>query len=215
MSEIPKKKRGRKPKNKIINNPDPIFDSNSLDNILLTCIKKPESDILINENDIKPSDNSENYFQEYNSSNNKKCWNCSYNIDGEIYSYPINYFNNLFKINGNFCCYQCAARYIYENYNDKEFLDKYYLLNFYVNIKYNKLDKIKIPYSKLRLIDYGGDLTKQEYIDSENITYDSYIPPTVYVNNIVYNKSTSSSNGGDFKLSRRNKKNSNFIKNLT
>lgn len=215
MSEIPKKKRGRKPKNKIISNPDPIFDSNSLDNILITCIKKPESDILINENDIKPSDNSENYFQEYNSSNNKKCWNCSYNIDGEIYSYPINYFNNLFKINGNFCCYQCAARYIYENYNDKEFFDKYYLLNFYVNIKYNKLDKIKIPYSKLRLIDYGGDLTKQEYIDSENITYDSYIPPTVYVNNVVYNKSISSSNGGDFKLSRRNKKNSNFIKNLT
>tara|TARA_Y100000389_G_C17341518_1_gene453585 strand:+ start:11 stop:658 length:648 start_codon:yes stop_codon:yes gene_type:complete len=215
MSEIPKKKRGRKPKNKIISNPDPIFDSNSLDNILITCIKKPESDILINENDIKPSDNSENYFQEYKHSNNKKCWNCSYNIDGEVYSYPINYFNNLFKINGNFCCYQCAARYIYENYNDKEFLDKYYLLNFYVNIKYNKLDKIKIPYSKLRLIDYGGDLTKQEYIDSENITYDSYIPPTVYVNNVVYNKSTSSSKGSDFKLSRKNKKINSFIKNLT
>jgi hypothetical protein len=215
MSEIPKKKRGRKPKNKIISNPDPIFDSNSLDNILITCIKKPESDILINENDIKPSDNSENYFQEYKPSNNKKCWNCSYNIDGEVYSYPINYFNNLFKINGNFCCYQCAARYIYENYNDKEFLDKYYLLNFYVNIKYNKLDKIKIPYSKLRLIDYGGDLTKQEYIDSENITYDSYIPPTVYVNNVVYNKSTSSSKGSDFKLSRKNKKINSFIKNLT
>ena len=215
MSEIPKKKRGRKPKNKIISNPDPIFDSNSLDNILITCIKKPESDILINENDIKPSDNSENYFQEYNSSNNKKCWNCSYNIDGEIYSYPINYLNNLFKINGNFCCYQCAARYIYENYNDKEFLDKYYLLNFYVNIKYNKLDKIKIPYSKLRLIDYGGDLTKQEYIDSENITYDSYIPPTVYVNNLVYNKSISSSKESDFKLSRKNKKINSFIQNLT
>ena len=40
MSEIPKKKRGRKPKNKIINNPDPVFDSNSLDDILITCIKK-------------------------------------------------------------------------------------------------------------------------------------------------------------------------------
>jgi hypothetical protein len=215
MSEIPKKKRGRKPKNKIISNPDPIFDSNSLDNILITCIKKTESDILINENDIKPSDNSDNCFQEYNSSNNKKCWNCSYNIDGEVYSYPINYFNNVFKINGNFCSYQCAARYIYENYNDKDFLDKYYLLNFYVNIKYNKLDKIKIPYSKLRLIDYGGDLTKQEYIDSENITYDSYIPPTVYVNNLVYNKSISSSKESDFKLSRKNKKINSFIQNLT
>ena len=35
MEEIHKKKRGRKPKNKIINNPDPVFDSNSLDDIVL------------------------------------------------------------------------------------------------------------------------------------------------------------------------------------
>jgi hypothetical protein len=214
MSELPKKKRGRKPKNKIINNPDPVFDSNSLDDILITCIKKPKEDVTVKENNIKPNDTSENNFQEYESKNNKKCWNCSYDIEGEVYSYPISYFNNVFNVNGNFCCYECAARYIYDNYNDKEFWDKYYLLNFYVNIKYNKSSKVKIPLPKLRLIDYGGDLTKQEYIDSENITYDCYIPPTVYVNNLNYSKNITNMKEGEFKLFRKNKRKNNFL-NLT
>ena len=215
MSELPKKKRGRKPKNKIINNPDPVFDSNSLDDILITCIKKPKDDVIVKDNNIKPNDVLENNFQEYESKNNKKCWNCSYDIEGEVYSYPISYYNNVFNVNGNFCCYECAGRYIYENYNDKEFWDKYYLLNFYVNLKHNKNNKVKIPYSKLRLIDYGGDLTRQEYIDSENITYDCYIPPTVYINNINYSKSITNKKEGEFKLFRKNKRKNNFLKNLT
>lgn len=215
MSEIPKKKRGRKPKNKIINNPDPVFDSNSLDDILITCIKKPKDDISIDEEiEVKPNDNNDNY-QEYQPKMNNKCWNCSYTIKGEVYSYPTCYFNNVFHLNGNFCCYECAARYIYDNYNDKEFWDKYYLLNFYVNLKHDKYNKVKIPLPKLRLIDYGGDLTKQEYIDSENITYDCYIPPTVYVNNVFYNKDISYSKEGEFKLFRKNKRKNNFLKNLT
>ena len=215
MSETPKKKRGRKPKNKIISNPDPVFDSNSLDDILITCIKKPKNDIKIEEEIVKPIDVSENNFQEYESKKNNKCWNCSYDIDGEVHSYPVSYFNNVFNVNGNFCCYECAGRYIYENYNDKEFWDKYYLLNFYVNLKCNKSTKVKIPYSKLRLIDYGGDLTKQEYIDSENITYDCYIPPTVYVNNLYYSKDITNTKEGEFKLFRKNKRKNNFLKNLT
>lgn len=216
MSELPKKKRGRKPKNKIITNPDPVFDSNSLDDILITCIKKPKDDINIQEDFIvKPNDNSEDNYQEYQHKLNNKCWNCSYTIEGEVYSYPTGYFNNIFNMNGNFCCYECAARYIYDNYNDKEFWDKYYLLNFYVNLKHDKLDKIKIPLPKLRLVDYGGDLTKQEYIDSENITYDCYIPPSVYVNNVFYNKDISYSKEGEFKLFRKNKRKNNFLKNLT
>lgn len=215
MSEIPKKKRGRKPKNKIINNPDPVFDSNSLDDILITCINKYNDDINIDEKtNVKPND-IVNDYEDYEHTNNSKCWNCSYNIEGEVYSYPINYFNNVFSVNGNFCCYQCAARYIYDNYNDREFRDKYYLLNFYVNLKSGKINKIKIPYSKLRLVDYGGDLTKQEYIDSENVTHDCFIPPTIYVNNLFYRKSIITNNNSRYKLYRKNKKDSNFIKNLT
>lgn len=215
MSEIHKKKRGRKPKNKIITNPDPVFDSNSLDDILIACIKKPKVEEIKIEEDIKPNDILQDNYQNYKPINNKKCWNCNYDIEGEIYSYPINYFNNTFNLNGNFCCYQCSARYIYDNYNDREFRDKYYLLNFYVNLKTNSKEKVKIPYSKLRLVDYGGDLTKQEYIDSENITYDCYIPPTVYINNMFYSRDIINRNDSKFKLYRKNKKNNEFIKNLT
>ena len=88
-------------------------------------------------------------------------------------------------------------------------------MNFYVNLKFNKNNKVKIPYSKLRLIDYGGDLTRQEYIDSKNITYDCYIPPTLYINNLNYSKSITNTKEGEFKLFRKNKKKNNFLKNLT
>jgi len=213
MTEVPKKKRGRKPKNKIITNPDPVFDSNSLDDILITCIKKPKNELVIEDEEVKPNDILDNHFQDYESKKNNKCWNCCYNIDGEIFSYPVSYYNNLFNINGNFCCFECAGRYIYENYNDKEFWDKYYLLNFYMNIKYNKTNKIKIPYSKLRLIDFGGDLTREEYINSENITYDCYLPPTVYINNLFYNKDIKNNKVGELKLSRKNKRKKNFMYN--
>ena len=80
-----------------------------------------------------------------------------------------------------------------------------------MNIKYNITSKVKIPYSKLRLIDYGGDLTKKEYINSENNTYDCYLPPTVYVNNIFYNKDNINTKVGEFKLFRKNKRNKNFL----
>ena len=215
MSEISKKKRGRKPKNKIISNPYPVFENNSLDNILITCIKKPVNEVIVEETNIKPCDLNDTNFLEYKSKKNNKCWNCSYDIEGEVYSYPVNYLNGIFYMNGNFCCYQCAARYIYDNFNSREFWDKYYLLNFYVNLKFDKREKINIPYSKLRLIDYGGDLTKQEYIDSENITYDCFNPPTIYVNNIFYSKDIINNKDGEFKLYRKKKKENKFLKNLT
>ena len=209
----PKKKRGRKPKNKIISNINPVFDSNSLENILITCIKKPQSQISVNDEKVKPNDISVDFQEcEYINNNNNKCWNCSYDIEGEVYSHPVSYINNVFNMNGNFCSHECAGRYIYETYNDNEFWDKYYLLNFYVNMKCNTDDKIKIPLSKLRLIDYGGDITKEEYITSKNITYDCYVPPTVYVNNLYYNKDIANIKEGEFKLFRKNKKQNNFKK---
>lgn len=208
----PKKKRGRRPKNKIISNINPVFDSNGLDDILIACIKKPKSLINVEDETIVGTDSLGDSFQEYESLKNNKCWNCSYDIEGEVYSFPVSYYNNVFNVNGNFCCYECAGRYIYETYNDKEFWDKYYLLNFYVNMKCNTTERINIPLSKLRLIDYGGDITKEEYITSKNITYDCYVPPTVYVNNLYYNKDIANIKEGEFKLFRKNKKQNNFKK---
>jgi len=215
MSEI-KKKRGRKPKNKIISNENPIFDTNNLDKILITCIKKPQSELIISD-DIKPHDENDNNFEEYESSKINKCWNCSYEICGQVYSYPLNYHNNVFQVNGNFCSHECSARYIYEVFVDRDFWEKYNLLNFYVNLTKNTSNYVKIPLSKLRLIDYGGDLTKEEYLDSENISYDCYTPPCLYVNNIFYNREFINIKENELKLFRRNKKKpyNKLIENLT
>jgi len=210
----PKKKRGRKPKNKIISNENPVFDSNSLDDILISCIKKPQTNISVKEDEVEPHDDIKDTFENFDHKIINKCWNCSYDIKGEVYSFPVSYFNGIFHINGNFCSNECSARYLYDNYNHKEFWDKYYLLNFYVNLRCNTDTKVNIPLSKLRLIDYGGDLTIEEYLKSKNITYDYYIPPTLYVNNIYYNKDTIN-NGTEFKLFRKNKKKNNFLENLT
>ena len=75
--------------------------------------------------------------------------------------------------------------------------------------------KIKIPPSRLRLIEYGGDLTKQEYLDTKNVSYDNYIPPIIYVNNSIYNKCSNYNKENEFKFFRKNKKKKKFIKNLT
>lgn len=210
-----KKKRGRKPKNKIIENDNPIFDTDNLDDILITCIKKPKVELIV-ENDIKPHDENDMVFEGYECSNINKCWNCSYTICDEIYSYPISYHNNIFQVNGNFCSHECSARYIFDEFGSRDFWEKYYLLNFYVNLKKNTTTNVKIPFSKLRLIDYGGDLTKEEYLVSENISYDCYTPPCLYVNNIFYNKEFTNMKEKELKLFRRNKnkQTNKFMENL-
>ena len=215
MSE-PKKKRGRKPKNKIISNDNPVFETDNLDDILITCIKKPQAELVIAE-DIKPHNNNDTMFEKYEGNLINKCWNCSYDIEAEIYSYPISYHNNVFHVNGNFCSHECSARYIYDEFGDKDFWEKYYLLNFYVNLKKNKIltDKVNIPFSKLRLIDYGGDLTKDEYLKSKNVSYDCYTPPCLYVNNIFYNKEFVNMKDNELKLFRKNKKVNNNFKQFT
>jgi len=211
MSE--KKKRGRKPKNKVISNDNPVFDTDNLDDILITCIKKSPKELIITD-DVEPHDSNNQEFEEYQCSKINKCWNCSYEIIGEIYSYPLNYHNNIFQVNGNFCSHECSARYIYEEFGDQDFWDKYYLLNFYVNLMKNTTGRVNIPFSKLRLIDYGGDLTKAAYLESHNISYDCYTPPCLYVNNIFYSKEFINMKDNEYKLFRRNKrrKNNNFQK---
>lgn len=217
MIKPAKKRRGRKPKNKIISNESPIFENEKIDNILVTCIKKHKENIYVDEL-VKPHDILQDNYDKVDMPplpKIKKCWNCSFGIEGDIVSYPTNYHDNMFYINGNFCSYECSARYIYETYSDREFWDKYHLLNFYTNMIRNTDTKIKIPPSRLRLIEYGGDLTKQEYLDTKNVSYDNYIPPIIYVNNSIYNKCSNYNKENEFKFFRKNKKKKEFIKNLT
>ena len=88
-----KKKRGRKPKNKIIVNENPKFEQDKVENLIssISIKKNTESFSIIESNNIDDIN--------YQSNENKcdLCWNCSQNIYINI-SYPINYINGTFSI---------------------------------------------------------------------------------------------------------------------
>jgi len=226
-----KKKRGRKPKSNIILNENPVFDNNNQDN-LIACIKHPKN-IDINEQKLSNIDSlnetndifflTENITEDINKDINKNinkdndkknCWNCCHNIDTDIISYPVKYINKIFYTNGNFCSYECAGRYIFDNFNDIEIWEKYNLLNFYYNVNTNNKKNIMVPPNKLRLKLFGGDLTREEYINNNNnSSYDGYLPPIIPINNLFYNNENKHiTSDNELKLYRKKKINKKNIK---
>ena len=227
MINVTKKKRGRKPKNKIVINDNPVFENkNKVDN-LIACIsyKKIEYDNENELNGFKGEDKNEQNNQNYSyipeeeniplnekkiTTNNKFkcCWNCSFDIKNQPISFPIKYNNGLFYTNGDFCTFECAGRYLLDNYKNKELWEKYTLLNYYHNkIKNdnNNDNKVKIAPSKLRLIKFGGDLEYEEYINSSSYNYnDNYIPPVIHVNHIFHKyESSNILDNNDLKIYRK------------
>jgi hypothetical protein len=185
-----KKKRGRKPKNNIILNENPVFDNLKGSDNLIACIKKNtiKNEIIISDKIEGIEETNNLCFLEDNIEIEKKCWNCCHSIEGNIISYPILYTNDIFYTNGNFCSYECSARYIFDNFNHKEIWEKYNLLNFYYNVNTNNKKHINIPPNRLRLKIFGGDLTRINYINNtNNISYDGYLPPIIPINNLFYN----------------------------
>lgn len=207
-----KKKRGRKPKNNIIHNENPIFDNINNEENLIVCIKNNGNNN--NKNKTKIDENSYNDNNNYSFINDENlqsislsselcCWNCCDKISTNI-SYPILYENNTFHTNGNFCSYECAGRYIFDTFTGKDLFEKYNLLNFFYYKNTNNKSCIKIPPSRLKLKKFGGELDKLDYINSKDyISYDGYLPPVIPVNNIFYkNEIINSNNNNQYKLYR-------------
>tara|TARA_Y100001970_G_C14220477_1_gene852354 strand:- start:1276 stop:1929 length:654 start_codon:yes stop_codon:yes gene_type:complete len=178
----PKKKRGRKPKNNVIVNTNPKFEQDKVDNLISSLnIKNNQSECSIDEYD--GIENFTNHQTVTSVTNKSVCWNCNHQLE-ETISYPINYINGIFYLNGSFCCYQCAGRYIFDTYHGEDLFKKYSLLNLYYNNVTNTCQKIRIAPEKIRLDIYGGDLSHSEYIDSSSETniQNGFIPPSIYIN---------------------------------
>ena len=206
----PKKKRGRKPKNKMIINENPQFDQeNKIDNLIASLqVNKPKTN-LETEVDVigGVNDNSDDKFSFIDETPTSKiCWNCCYDIE-LMSSFPIKYMDGVFYTCGNFCSYECAARYIFDTYNYKSLWEKYTLLNLLYNKNHNTSVKVKIAPSRLRLKKFGGDLTYEEYINksSRDMVPDIYIPPyMMHVTHEVSNvESVKLTDSGSLKMSRK------------
>ena len=219
MSQV-KKKRGRKPKNNIVINENPVFDNDAHDN-LISCVKCKDDIIISDEgkcisgiDGISGLDIDDNVsLLDATDTCQKKCWNCCHDIESDIISYPIAYLNGAFYTNGNFCSYECSARYIFDNFNHKEVWEKYNLLNLYYNMNTNQNKSVKVPPNRLRLQMFGGTLSRFEYINTlSTISYDGYMPPIIPVNNLFYdNDPHPVSTDNEYKLFRKNKTHKNNI----
>ena len=202
--DIPKK-RGRKPKNNIIINDNPVFDGNYNEDIT----------VKLNMIDDKTISSVSGYnkvidYQDI-SINNKSnaseiCWNCSYKLNNIIYGMPIKYINKIFYTYGDFCCNCCALRYAYDNYCDSN----YYNIksNIYLRNKINDIDNIvNLPPSKFTLQHYGGELSHEEYIDSKD-NYNIDLSNCIHINHIFSkndNKIENTTNiNSELKLYRKN-----------
>lgn len=205
--EQTKKKRGRKPKNNVIINTNPKFDHEKVDCLISSLnIKKNKQTCLVNEYD--GIDNYTEHSTVESTQINNSCWNCSYPIVENI-SFPINYINGIFHMNGSFCCYECAGRHIFDTYNGEDLFKKYSLLNLYYNKITNTCNKIKIAPEKIRLKKFGGDLTYEEYVSksSEENINNGFIPPSIYINHSYNNNQNKELN--IFKMYRKNSQNKN------
>lgn len=186
MEKAGPKKRGRKPKNKIIINTNPSFEQDSDSNNLIANIQlKNNIDKEINDIKISACNENENLsgVEDSTEIDELVCWNCCEKSSFYI-GYPTKYINGIFHVCGNFCNYECAARYIYDNFYGTELIDKYNLLNLYYNINHNSVKKVKIAPSRHCLIKFGGKLTYEEYIKNSEIEdiLNTYISPIIFVN---------------------------------
>ena len=139
-------------------------------------------------------------------SNCELCWNCCHKLPNQPISIPLKYNKKVFYIYGNFCQYECGARYIFDTFNDKNKWDIYSLLNLYYNKVNNTIGKsVSLAPSKYILHKFGGTMSIDEYRTTTN-KYSLYLPPIVPINHSIPKISDSSSsqtNKHNFKLYRK------------
>tara|TARA_A100001015_G_scaffold260190_1_gene304717 strand:- start:1435 stop:2049 length:615 start_codon:yes stop_codon:yes gene_type:complete len=115
------------------------------------------------------------------------CWNCTLDIKNEV-NMPIKYERGSFYVYGHFCCTECVARYLIDNYHNQGLWEKYVLLNYYSNIMNDTTDVRVLPCPDKRMLKkFGGIMTYEEYhSESSNGFSDIALPPIFPVSHTVH-----------------------------
>lgn len=200
------KKRGRRPKNNITINENPVF-TNETDNLIISLQKKIETEV---QDDIPGyEENAQCPLVENIIKGPSICWNCCYEISSGIIPIhiPNKYIDGSFYTYGHFCTYECAARHIFDSCSGQEIWDKYILLNHFYNLaRGTSKEQVKLAPNRLQLRKFGGPMTIDEYHEKSSRDYDfAYIPPTIPVNhnNHQYDIKVKSGDKSELKLYRK------------
>ncbi len=211
MSQVIKKKRGRKPKDNTIINNNPVFaeDSENIENLIikLKCDDENNNDIIYSIDDI------DNNYDNINGKNiSEVCWNCCHSFNNNILGLPLRYNNNRFYTVGDFCSLECAARYAYENYNNiYEIMNT---INLYNNMILNNNNKVNLAPNKLVLKKFGGNIEIDEYRNNNNNIYNINLPIIIHVNNNISKYEHKYNDKNNLILYRKNNTDKNIFKNL-
>ena len=122
-----------------------------------------------------------------------RCWNCAYNmLIRESIGIPVDIVDQSFRCYGYFCSWECAVRYLYDNYfinNPQDYYNQYSLLC----IAYQKINNCKncvinkAPPKEV-LKEFGGTIDYEEYRNKDRMI-DFYKLPLVPLNIYIMNMS--------------------------
>jgi hypothetical protein len=204
MSEIIKKKRGRKPKNLNIIKEVPVnIDSiNTEDEKIILHLPLTMNEINNNddlsifikpyeEKEIEKSDSIETLnisSQKINNTStinkiithvlifnkNTKCWWCKYSFDTPPIQLPEDYYNETFFCIGHFCSYNCMKSYNLD-LNDSLTYKRESLINLLYFLTYSEYKQINVSPHWITLIDFGGTLTIDKFRENSIINTKEYL----------------------------------------
>lgn len=164
------------------NVPIQLFDSQQIGGSTLTN-QKSISDEIRNTNDLLLPllDNNGQWPQK----SSYACWNCDIYFSGTPIGVPDKEVDGRFYCYGNFCSFECAARYLSERENNIDFWNKYSLLCLIYQRAYNLPPETKVPIAppKESLNKYGGKLSYESYhnINKNDIFVEIYKLPLIPV----------------------------------
>ena len=188
--------------NKSISNTKSIVDDikknllNSKNNKIMCddeCKEVVKKEII--NNDIKKDKLINIQYELINMNKNKKwperiftaCLWCCHKFDNIPISLPESYTDNIFKVSGFFCSFNCAASYNF-SLNDTKIWNRYSLLNLLYK-KINNCTFVKIPLAPSRevLKHFGGYMDIEEY--RENLKFQEKNKYNKTTNHFSYTKS--------------------------
>jgi hypothetical protein len=198
------KKRGRKPKNKIIEKETKL---KLTENLIIRLNNNEKEDIT----NILPYCEEE-LLKKINTEKNHKCskvcWNCCHDFNDGVIGIPLKYINGVFYIYGYFCSLECGSRFALDNLKEHDFHEILSYINLFNQKVNNSEEKITIPPDKLVLEYFGGDKTIEEYRNSNKVNvYDIIMPPILPINHEIKSYETNSLNinkKSNLKLYRKN-----------
>lgn len=119
------------------------------------------------------------------------CWNCDTYFTGSPLGIPEKEVDGKFHCYGNFCSFECTARYLLDH-ELNNFYDKYSLLCVMYQTAYNLPPETKVLFAppKITLHKYGGPLSYEQYhnMSNQGTTVETYklplIPVMVHIGDI-------------------------------